>query len=121
MQRDVATHTAHAVLSAAAFADFQSEVVRLQAAGDGRGAVRLWTSAVEVVHKPWGRLPMVRPPGLPPLRWSPCMDATCQRCLEQKGGFKFPWLGPWTRRRVLVAHGITPAEAWEALAASDAK
>ncbi len=120
-QDGVATHTAHAVLSSAAFADFQAEVVRLQTNGDARGAVRLWTSAVEIIHKPWGRLPMVRPPGLPPLRWAPCMDATCGRCLAQQGGFKFPWLGPWTRRRVLVAHGITPFEAWEALAASDTR
>ena len=37
MPRDgVATHTAHAVLSAAAFADFQAEVVRLQASDDDR-------------------------------------------------------------------------------------
>ena len=49
------------------------------------------------------------------------MDATCARCAEQRGGFQFPWLGDWTRRRVLVAHAITPFEAWEALAASDDK
>ena len=65
MQQDaVATHTSHAVLSAAAFMDFQAEVHRLQANGDVRGAVRLWTSAVEVVHKPWPRVPVVRPPGV---------------------------------------------------------
>ena len=45
MQRDVATHTAHAVLSAAAFADFQAEVVRLQSSGDDRGAVRVGKAA----------------------------------------------------------------------------
>ena len=121
MPQDVATHTAHAVLSSAAFADFQEEVVRRQSMGDDMGAVRLWTSAVEIRHKPWGWLPMVRPQGLPPLRWAPCMDATCARCADQRGGFQFPWLGDWTRRRVLVAHAITPFEAWEALAASDAK
>ena len=43
MPQDVATHTAHAVLSSAAFADFQSEVVRRQSMGDDMGAVRLWT------------------------------------------------------------------------------
>ena len=121
LQDGIASHTTHVVLSSAAFADFQAEVVRRQATGDAQGALRLWTSAVEVVHKPWGRLPMVRPPGLPPLRWAPCMDATCVRCLGQQGGFKFPWLGPWTRRRVLVANGISPNDAWEALAASDTK
>ena len=67
MPQDVATHTAHAVLSSAAFADFQEEVVRRQSMGDDMGAVRLWTSAVEIRHKPWGWLPMVRPRGLPPL------------------------------------------------------
>lgn len=42
-------------------------------------------SVVEMVHAPWPRSEVLRPPELPPFRWAPCMDATCERCRSFQG------------------------------------
>lgn len=73
------------MLSSTAFAEFQGEVIRRQAMGDDLCAVRPWLSVVEMVHAPWPRSEVLRPPELPPFRWAPCMDATCERCRSFQG------------------------------------
>ena len=30
------------------------------------------------------------------LRQVPCKDLYCRRCRSGRGGYKFPWIGPWT-------------------------
>ena len=50
---EVASHTKDAILSAAAFADFQGEVAKQLHEGNQAGAEGLWLSAVEILHKPW--------------------------------------------------------------------
>eukprot|EP00435_Cladocopium_sp_Y103_P072503 s50_g40.t1 len=50
--------------------------------------------------------------GLPQLCRAPCTLPNCVRCDRQLGGFKFPWLGTWNSRGVIVPPGVQPDEAW---------
>ena len=50
--------------------------------------------------------------GLPPLEECLCTLSPCPRCEQGRGGFRFPWLGIWTRRSVLAQPGASPAEVW---------
>ena len=108
---DEAVHTSAVVLSAAALADFCREVDRRMHDGEMDRARRLWQSAVQVVHRPW-YLSSMRPVGLGRLRVAPCMDERCSRCIQERGGFQFPFIGTWTRRSCLPLSGCDPAEAW---------
>ena len=47
----------------------------------------------------------------PPLRVVPCIDYSRARCLHQRGSFRFPWIGTWTRRSVLAQPGADPVRA----------
>ena len=63
------------------------------------------------------RLPEL--PGiLPPVRVAACGAADCVRCQTGRGGFQFPWIGPYTRRAVLVDPGVGPQQAWAQVSAS---
>lgn len=105
-------HTDETLLHAAAYMDFQTYVRSLQSAGHGELALQVWDSVAEVVHFPPPDEAIVDVAGLPAMRRMPCLDATCERCHRGQGGFKFPWVGVWCRRAVLVSPGVRPDEAW---------
>ena len=105
-------HTEETLLHAAAYMDFQTYVRSLLSAGHGDLALQVWTSVAEVVHFPPPDEEIVDVAGLPAMRRMPCLDATCERCRRGQGGFRFPWVGVWCRRAVLVRPGIMPDEAW---------
>eukprot|EP00435_Cladocopium_sp_Y103_P017666 s3584_g4.t1 len=113
------------ILHAAAFSEFREHVRRLAAAGDPVSAYFLlaaagdpvsayflWVNAVEVLHSPFQANFETEIQGLPQLCRAPCTLSNCVRCSQQLGGFKFPWLGTWNSRGVVVPPGVQPDEAW---------
>ena len=48
-------------------------------------------------------------PALPKM---PCCVENCQRCAAHFGGFKFPWLGLWNSRGIVLPPDMAPNEAW---------
>ena len=113
MDRHLGHHTDCVVLSAANRAAFQGYVHELLSAGHHAEAAAAWDSVFEVVHRPWVG-PVVELPPLRPMRIVVCTNTDCIRCREGRSGFVFPFLGPWSRRRVIVAQGLDPETAWEA-------
>ena len=53
-------------------------------------------------------LPVVDSGEIPHLQFAPCIDARCARCDGSLGGFKFPFIGTWCRRAVLVQEAASP-------------
>ena len=90
-------HTDRPILSTGAYLDFKRHVGNLLEQGNHGKARMLWLSAVEVLHA-----------------FAPCIDAQCARCDGSLGGFKFPFIGTWCRRAVLVQEGASAEEAWAA-------
>ena len=43
----------------------------------------------------------------------PCCVENCQRCAAHFGGFKFPWLGLWNSRGVVLPPDVAPNETWD--------
>ena len=43
----------------------------------------------------------------------PCCVDDCKRCAAHIGGFKFPWLGLWNSRGVVLPDDVAPADAWD--------
>ena len=115
----VARHTSHTVLSAATRVAFSQHVAALIANGEREEALQLWSSVFEVVHMPWPSNEVLDVPGLPAMRTVVCTQANCARCLSGRSGFVFPFIGAWCRRRVIVAQGLAPSAAWEALESSN--
>eukprot|EP00438_Fugacium_kawagutii_P003624 Skav224194 [mRNA] locus=scaffold939:277414:285540:+ [translate_table: standard] len=109
---DHAVATAAQVLHAATWLDFKTHIASLVQAGKLREAFRCWVSVVEIFHAPWTSPSLGEFDELPPLRRAACGEFPCDRCATRRGGFKFPWLGTWTSRGVLVPHGANPMEAW---------
>eukprot|EP00438_Fugacium_kawagutii_P021829 Skav232620 [mRNA] locus=scaffold1260:106753:110214:+ [translate_table: standard] len=109
---DHAVATAAQVLHAAAWLDFKTHIAALVQAGKLREAFRCWVSVVEIFHAPWQAPSLGEFDELPPLRRAACGEFPCDRCATRRGGFKFPWLGTWTSRGVLVPHGANPMQAW---------
>ena len=109
---DVGVFTHEAIYTPGAYLDFQSRVRELIAAGDRGGALMLWNSVVEVLHHParqgWA---LHGERELPLLRVAPCVGYSRARCHNQRGGFRFPWIGVWTRRSVLAQPGAHPVRA----------
>lgn len=105
-------HSDGNLLHTAAYLDFQTYVRSLQDAGRGELAFQVWDSVAEVCHFPIPDEATLDLPGLPPMRRMPCLNPACDRCRRGQGGFKFPWVGVWCRREVLVETGTTPMEAW---------
>ena len=64
--------------------------------------------AVEVLHAPFMQTPLsvVDSGEIPHLQFAPCTDE-CARCDVSLGGFKFPFIGAWCRRAVLVQEGVS--------------
>ena len=113
---DFAVHTDRPILSTGAYLDFKRHVGNLLEQGKHGEARMLWLSAVEVLHAPFVQapLPLVDSGEIPHLQFAPCIDAQCARCDGSLGGFKFPFIGTWCRRAVLVQEGASAEEAWAA-------
>ncbi|MCR9103598.1 MAG: hypothetical protein NXI25_26870 [bacterium] len=113
---DFAVHTDRPILSTGAYLDFKRHVGNLLEQGKHGEARMLWLSAVEVLHAPFVQapLPLVDSGEIPHLQFAPCIDAQCARCDGSLGGFKFPFVGTWCRRAVLVQEGASADEAWAA-------
>ena len=112
----MAVHTDRPILSTGAYLDFKRHVGNLLQQGNHGQARLLWLSAVEVLHAPFVQtpLPVADSGEIPHLQFAPCIDAHCARCDGSLGGFKFPFIGTWCRRAVLVQGGASAAEAWAA-------
>ena len=83
----------------------------------GTGMTQLPTRAGCMQLK-WGTLLLcyLPPPKLlclPPLPKMPCCNPDCQRCAAHSGGFKFPWIGLWNTRGVVIPPDVAPSEAWD--------
>ena len=113
---DFAVRTDRPILSTGAYLDFKRHVGNLLEQGKHGEARMLWLSAVEVLHAPFVQapLPLVDSGEIPHLQFAPCIDAQCARCDGSLGGFKFPFIGTWCRRAVLVQEGASADEAWAA-------
>ncbi|CAJ1339037.1 unnamed protein product [Effrenium voratum] len=113
---DFAVHTDRPILSTGAYLDFKRHVGNLLEQGKHGEARMLWLSAVEVLHAPFVQapLPLVDSGEIPHLQFAPCIVVQCARCDGSLGGFKFPFIGTWCRRAVLVQEGASAEEAWAA-------
>ena len=110
---DIPAATEAKILHAAAFLEFKQHVERLARVGSDLQAYTCWMHGVEVCHSP-----MSWPRGLtqiffPPLPKMPCCVDDCQRCTAHFGGFKFPWLGLWNSRGVVLPADVAPNKAWD--------
>lgn len=100
----VAMHTDVAILHAAAVTEFLGHVQRSN--NQREEAMELWQSVVEVVHFPHHQA----------MCWKPLASDQCYRSdvpiqnvadASRNGvGFRFPWLGVWTRCGTLVRTGL---------------
>ena len=97
-----AIHSDVQILHPAAVQDFLQRIRELIADGDLATAEGLWSSVFEVVHMPPPYMPVQEFAELPPMRRVPCSVADCQRCTYHLGGYRFPWVGNWTRQSALV-------------------
>ena len=110
----VAIHTRAEILHTAAWLDFSNYVRSLLRLGRLVEARTLWESVVEVIHN--GTNPNVEVLGIPELPGilrMPCMESPCVRCDTRRGGFKFPFVGIWTRTAVLAQMGDSAQLLWE--------
>jgi len=117
----IVTHTLQPLLSAENLADFQVHMVELDRAGRRSVYWSIWNQVCEITHLPVSDVPLLElrfGDVTVPLRRFVCTKADCRRCREGLGGFQFPFLGPWTRRRVVPEEGLSPFDARRALAAS---
>ena len=114
---DEAVMSRYAVLTPAAWQDFAAYVQQLEAGGHHGRARTLASSVVGIRHAghglPGGSAGVLRPSwSLPPIPWVPCREEGCLRCREGRGGFRFPWIGVWSRRHCVTMPGATAAQAW---------
>ena len=105
---NLAVHTDRPILSTGAYLDFKRHVDYLLQQGHRGQARLLWLlvacpfrATARACGRQWGDT-------------APCIDAPCARCDGSLGGFKFPFIGTWCRRAVLVQEGATASEAWAA-------
>eukprot|EP00434_Breviolum_minutum_P039089 symbB.v1.2.034695.t1/scaffold4526.1/size39880/1 len=110
-----AVHTDTQILHSAAVVDFIGWVRTLVENGHLEDAAELWDSVAEVVHMPVPESPLREFASLPPMRRIPCCVEDCTRCRDQRGRFRFPWLGVWSRGSLVVQPGMSPSDAWMAL------
>ena len=111
----VAAHTDVQLLHSAAVVDFLRQIRALLDDEQVGAAAVLWNSVVEIVHIPVPEQPVREFQALPAMRRITCSEVGCAQCEQQRGGFRFPWLGVWTRRFAVVQPGVSPQEAWMAL------
>lgn len=88
----LARHTPFTVLSSASRAAFQTFVWGLLQR-DATAASLLWDAVYQVVHQPWPELPVIDVPSMGPMRTVVCTVEGCQRCLQGRGGYVFPFMG----------------------------
>ena len=111
---DIAVHTDEALLSTGAWMDFSAHVLQLQLRGEHDKAWNLWDSVFEVVHLGIDpATPVLQNLDLPPVRRMPCCRPHCERCSQGRGGFRFPFIGVWTRKAVFPRDGATVAATWD--------
>ena len=103
----LATHTDAQVLHMGALLEFRARLRELVAAGEHHEAALLWGSVLEIQHYPPPPPRLIEGlfPGVPAVRTMPCSEVGCQR---RPRGFRFPFVGTYTRSSVVVA-----AHAWE--------
>lgn len=107
-------YTERDLLHAANWMDFQVYVSGLLRQERLVEARQLWASVCHVIHL--GSDPMDSIEGLdelPQVPRVPCVELQCQRCDSRRGGFKFPWLGLWTKHAALAQSSDTPASLWQ--------
>ncbi|CAE7222905.1 unnamed protein product [Symbiodinium sp. CCMP2592] len=81
---------------------------------DSEAFLHVWNQVCEVVHfpAPLDIVPSLRIDGrFVPLRRIACVASPCPRCEDARGGFQFPWLGPWAVRATVVPDGWHPDDA----------
>ena len=114
-------HTLRPLLAPENLRDFQVFMSDLDNRGLRSVFWSLWSQVCEVSHLPISDIPLLE---LPlgdvniPLRRFVCTKEDCARCRDGRGGFQFPFLGPWSRRRVVPPAETSPFEARRLLAAS---
>ena len=110
---DVSAATEANILHAAAFIEFKQHVERLAREGSDLAAYTCWTHGVESCHSPYVMATGTDSDLFPPLPKMPCCIEHCNRCAARFGGFKFPWLGLWNSRGVILSPDVAPNEAWD--------
>ena len=110
---DIPAATEAKILHAAAFLEFKNHVERLAREGLGPAAYTCWMHGIEVLHSPYVITTGTDSEMFPPLPKVPCCLDGCPRCAAHVGGFKFPWLGLWNSRGVVLPDDVAPADAWE--------
>ena len=110
---DISAATEANILHAAAFIEFKQHVERLAREGSDLAAYTCWTHGVESCHSPYVMATGTDSDLFPPLPKMPCCVEHCNRCAAHFGGFKFPWLGLWNSRGVILSPDVAPNEAWD--------
>ena len=106
---DVPVATEAEILHAAAFLEFKQYAEGLVDRGLRTAGYTCWMHAVEIRHSPFVTS---ESECFPPLFKMPCCAANCDRCAAHLGGFKFPWLGLWSSKGVIVPPGLSVAAGW---------
>ena len=111
----LAVHTNVQLLHPAALLEFRRYLRELVEAGSTYEAALLWGSVLEVQHYPPPPAGLLEglPEGVPPIRTVPCAEVDCARCLAGRGGFRFPFVGTYARRSIVVSADMSPAQAWD--------
>ena len=110
---DIPIATEANILHAAAYLEFKHHVERLVRDRHDTAAYTCCMHAVEVGHSPFVLPTTTEVAVLPPLPKMPGCKPECPRCAAHSGGFKFPWLGLWNTRGVIIPPDVAPDEAWE--------
>ena len=111
----LAIHTDAQVLHMGVLLEFRTRLRELVAAGEHHEAALLWGSVLEIQHyqpPPPGLIEGL-PPGVLAVRTMPCSEVGCQGCLQGRWGFCFPFVGTYAGSSLVVAAGVSPAQAWD--------
>ena len=112
MSQSLVVHTVDKVLHPGARHDFQQYVESLVKDGQREEAAELWSAVAEVQHLPVPGVPVLDCRELGSMAAIVCTEVDCIRCREHRGGYRFPWIGRWSRSAVLPREGADPPEAW---------
>ena len=89
--------------------ELKQQVERLAKEGSDLAAYTCY--GIEVCHSPYVMATGTDSDLFFPLPKMPCCVENCQRCAAHFGGFKFPWLGLWNSRGVVLPPDVAPNEA----------
>ena len=109
---DIPAATESTILHTAAFLEFKQHLERLAREGLDLAAYTCWMHAVEIRHSPVVFLRTSESELFPPLVKMPSCKRNCQRCAAQLGRFKFPWVGLWNTRGIIIPPDVQPGDAW---------